>query len=233
MTEEPARVSAHLRKTLEAGPPASRRRSTDGWVALLVPSADDAPWTRARRVVENARRAMGALPAITTTAPHELRRRWAEASTDGPKEILDRMSEAIEWYDRYCIRRMLLALTPEEGDETVVNGPAKLVVHEGRQDGRVTATIESPAWAAHDLSTPEGRMAVSDALTVAGQTGTSLDRSAIQRAINQLVWSGNTAEIDRCAACLACDPKLVDGGDEDRVDFGRMAGREAVKLYLG
>lgn len=231
MTQAPEKVGAKLRKALGKGKPGSRRRSMDGLVELFVPTAGEEAWTEARRSIESARRAMQAQPASTTRALHELRQRWAGHGNSGPEEVLARMQAAIEWGNRYSVRRMLLALMPEPDGGTVISGAPRLAAHEGRRDGRITTTLESPAWAAHGLPTPEGSMAVSDALTLAGQTGTRLDRATVQAAIDQLVWAGNEKEIDRCAACLACQPGLVNGNEDEPVDFGRMQTRDSVKLY--
>ena len=232
MTEAPDKVSAQLRETLARGAPGSRRRSRDGFVELLVPAAGDEPWTGARRDAANARRAMLATPAITALAPHELRRRFAGNGSRGPGEILAAMSSAIDWADRYNIRRMILALMPEPGDNRVVDGPPRLAVQDGRLNGHVTATLESPAWAAHGLRTPMGAMPVSDALIVAGQTGTKLDQDVVQAAVDRLVWADDGSEVDRCAACLAHQPGIVDRSEEEPVRFHRMQARETATLYL-
>ena len=144
------------------------------------------------------------------------------------------MAGAVDWTNRYTVRLIMLALAlgPERGDETVVAGPPSLAVEDGRCDGRVATKLESPAWSAHGIETPAGAMSLSDALTLAAQTRTTVERSVLQAPVDQLVWAGDEDEIDRCAACLAAAPHVLAENGAGPVDFGRMRSRETVALYL-
>ena len=243
MTSKPEAVSDEIRRALE-GEHGLRMETEDGLVPLTVPAAGDEAWPEARYLTETARRAMETRPAMMDLLPHQLREQWkVQESRNRPKEILERIAKSVDWEDRYTVRRAFLAVCPHERDEVVVGGEPSLSAHYNVRDGNVTLRLESPAWERHGLTPPEGRVSAPTALILAGQTKQQLEHEQLQNAVDRLVWSDDTEEIDQVAATLAADPHGLlkptpaddgagpGGRHRNRIDFGRAKDRDTVQLY--
>ncbi|MCY4506225.1 MAG: hypothetical protein OXG35_04610, partial [Acidobacteria bacterium] len=206
LTLDPDLSTVEVRDMLEDDDNPVLVDTEDGRAPILFPTRNDIFSSRNRYMLEKTLRAMNTRPLELMMSPNVVRRQCADAEPQaGPRGILDGISRSIEWKKRYTVRRAFMALQPdpEGNDETVLGGHPHLETGPGPGDGRLTLTLESPAWERHNLSAPTGPVTAPTALILAAQTNQQLEHGPLQTAVDQLVWSDNIEEIERTAACLA------------------------------